>query len=278
MIIIKCIGLLAPFLILFKESNALYNGETNGNLEIMGGVEVSPPHSQPWVVGLAFNVGDKTNCGGALIGKRHALSAAHCVHNAEFAGYVLVGEHDQTDPDDGQIFMEIKNVYVHPNYSPATGSWWDFTVLEFWEDVEYNDKVQPIKLPQVGDDCIDLGLTMDATGWGYWKRDSNGEPVGERSPVLRTVKQECLLPDYCTIPDFNNEIQICVGDLNNPDHSACSHDSGGPLSHINDDGDAVLFGVTTGPGCTNCHCDETGRWARVTAALPWIEEIINSSA
>ena len=73
---------------------------------------------------------------------------------------------------------------------------------------------------------------MDATGWGLYKRNDDGTPNGEQSPVLRTVKQECLQPEECDIIDFNNEVQICAGDRENPEHSACSHDSGGMLYFI----------------------------------------------
>ena len=70
---------------------------------------------------------------------------------------------------------------------------------------------------------------MDITGWGFWQRNDEGRPIYVTSSVLRTVKQECLQPDECDIPDFDNEVQICVGDRVNPEHSGCNGDSGGIL-------------------------------------------------
>ena len=39
---------------------------------ILGG-EVKPPHSQPWVVGIIFDNGDRIECGGTLISKKHVI-------------------------------------------------------------------------------------------------------------------------------------------------------------------------------------------------------------
>ena len=71
------------------------------------------------------------------------------MHNADFEGYVFVGEHDQEDPNDGQIVIKIKETHVHPLHLPETGSWWDFAVLVLEEEVEYSESVQPIALPEV---------------------------------------------------------------------------------------------------------------------------------
>ena len=71
------------------------------------------------------------------------------MHNADFEGYVFVGEHDREDPNDGQIVIKIKETHVHPLHLPETGSWWDFAVLVLEEEVEYSESVQPIALPEV---------------------------------------------------------------------------------------------------------------------------------
>ena len=70
------------------------------------------------------------------------------MYNNDTARYVIVGEHDQQDLDDGQIFIKVKEIYIHPFNDPQHLAW-DFAILVLDEEVEYSEKVQPILLPRV---------------------------------------------------------------------------------------------------------------------------------
>ena len=85
------------------------------------------------------------------------MSAAHCVHNSDYARYVIVGEHDQQDLDDGQIFIKVKEIHIHPFNDPQHLAW-DFAILVLEEEVEYTEKVQPIILPQVKQDIALISI------------------------------------------------------------------------------------------------------------------------
>ena len=90
------------------------------------------------------------------------MSAAHCVHNSDYARYVILGEHDQQDLNDGQIIIKVKEIHVHPFNDPQHLAW-DFAILVLEEEIEYSEKIQPILLPQVKQNTVFVSIQAFST-------------------------------------------------------------------------------------------------------------------
>ena len=162
---------------------------------IIGGENVTNPHQYPWMVQIVSydmdtseNLKKNSPCGGAIISKNMILTAAHCVDRgwSEFSSgseykktAIVVGighsllQHTR--------IVKVKSKIIHPNYFEylyrhsilglvhKTNS--DIALLELSEDLEFNEKIQPIALP---DENFEETNYLDKSrskfmvaGWGF---------------------------------------------------------------------------------------------------------------
>ena len=197
-----------------------------GNITI-----VKPPHSQPWVIGIAYNYEDRIECGGTLITKRHVISTAHCeVDSITFCGTssrcvgatnVVVGEHDQRI-EDGQQKLQIEKKHMHPEYHRFDNNDPDMIIYELKEDIN-NKFAKPANLPKENQG---FGL-YTVSGWGSMNK------ARDKSDVLRSVEladigsdSSCFQIDFFTPSKY-----ICGENQKNIGLGPCGGDSGGTLIH-----------------------------------------------
>ena len=115
---------------------------------IIGGESVLNPHEFPWVVGVRTESG---KCGGTIITKNLVMTAAHCIFNSkkelnqEIS--ILMGH---SDISSALIKKEsIESVLVHPQ-NDNKQYYNDVALLRLTKDLEFDNSVQPIALPNNG--------------------------------------------------------------------------------------------------------------------------------
>jgi secreted trypsin-like serine protease len=155
---------------------------------IIGGRYVTNSHEYPWmvrVVSYDIEIGKTYRklsnfgyCGGAIISENMILTAAHCVERGwseysrgsnfkETAILVRIG-HSLSKPTGS---VKVKSKIIHPNYFHNFHEVNDIALLELSEDLEFNEKIQPIALP---DEDFDETSYLDKSrskfmvaGWGW---------------------------------------------------------------------------------------------------------------
>ena len=199
------------------------------NLEIFsraGGPDAKEveKNSRPWLVFL------EGGCGGALIGKRTVLTAAHCGWKGN-PRYVFVGEHDITMEDGEEKYM-VQSIFDHANWGRGSDLGeltfaFDARMLILEKDVTLSQKVQIAALPDRNEECKQFGHSMDVCGWGRtWKKceESSCDSIYPNKPMSLTYK--CMDDIYCN-KTFFGEFNICAGYPQNAENSLCYGDSGG---------------------------------------------------
>ncbi|KAK8778411.1 hypothetical protein V5799_020247, partial [Amblyomma americanum] len=204
---------------------------------IVGG-QRALPGSWPWQVAI-HRRGGRHYCGGALITRRHVLTAAHCVWNRKSIDIlVYVGSHMRILRKGAQRSLAVAEICSHPKYRRKDHSEnrTEIAILTLREDVNFSETVLPVCLPSFNE-ILPVGSTVFITGWG---RMANGR----KSDWLKQAAITVLDPEACenitgvpVCPDV-----FCGGHAHG---SSCYGDSGGPVVHkIN--GTWTIHGVISG--------------------------------
>ncbi|XP_059044973.1 CLIP domain-containing serine protease B9-like [Achroia grisella] len=241
------------------------------------GVEASTNliHRNPWLVFVEFQRKDSIidiRCAGTLVGKRHIITAAHCVKKHRYNKLIArLGEYDTSKRKDcllgvcadPVVRIEVETVIIHDGYN-GNGYGNDIAILVLKTAAPYTDFIRPACLPN---GPVDETVLLFAAGWGELTTSSHYSDVKKIIPLPLWSPAECrAVYPHTNLP----EDIICAGGEKNMD--TCRGDSGGPLIWIRER--AELRGVTS-TGYIHCGTENApGLYTSVEYHLPWIEATI----
>nr|ABV60308.1 putative trypsin [Lutzomyia longipalpis] len=201
-------------------------------------------------------------CGASLISESFVLTAAHCTFGSSANSFTV---RTQTSfHGRGGVVVGVKRIIQHPKFDYSTIDY-DFSILELAAPVEFNEKLQPIRLPEQDEDVED-GTPLLVTGWG---NTQNAQESREqlRAAIVPKSNDEVCNKAYGQFGGITARM-ICAG-LPEGGKDACQGDSGGPLAS-----DGVLVGVVSwGYGCAVR--GYPGVYSRVASVRDWINASTN---
>ncbi|XP_008322950.1 atrial natriuretic peptide-converting enzyme isoform X2 [Cynoglossus semilaevis] len=233
---------------------------------ILGG-RVSRRGAWPWQCSLQSGQSGHV-CGCVLIGRRWALTVAHCFEGRESADLwkVVLGLNNLDHPGVHSQTRGVRSIDVHPRYNRAVVDY-DISVVQLDSEVNETMFVRPVCLPQP-EELPSPDSYCYITGWGHM---GNRMPFKLQEGVVRIISLiQCQ--SYFDMKTITPRM-LCAGyDAGTVD--SCMGDSGGPLVCEDSSGHWTLFGLTSWGSVCFSKVLGPGVYSNVTHFTPWIRQKI----
>lgn len=232
----------------------------------------------PYQVSVQLNYGSRLVsakgshfCGGALIGERHVLTAAHCMKGSSAEKLKIVGGTNDISDSKSPTFR-VKKIMKHEYNDVSKVN--DLALLELdttEQAMERKDtKEHPLTPVALCRSSFQpQGKNCTVSGWGHMKAKGSHVPS-----LLREVAVSVLHDSICQkmldgYPwDKSTNTMICAG---GQDKDACQGDSGGPLVCRDENNERCIAGIVSwGVGCATEGIP--GVYTNVRKYTKWIVE------
>jgi len=245
---------------------------------IVGGHEATQG-SIPWQLSLQHTETSKHFCGGSIINKHWAISAAHCFEGGKNLKEVNVftakntklvaGAHDRRHS--GTSYL-VKRIIRHPDYERVEDGK-DIVLIEIQGQFIFNTRVKPVCLPSRNYEWQAGGMLM-VSGWGSQGLSDESSALSRKlmlAEVPRIDKNRCQQDFDYNKADYviGNDV-ICAG-VEQGGIDSCQGDSGGPLvGKVN--GRFTLVGIVSwGLSCAGYRMP--GVYTNVSHYIDWINSV-----
>ncbi|KPP79606.1 atrial natriuretic peptide-converting enzyme-like [Scleropages formosus] len=225
------------------------------------GGRTSRPGRWPWQCSLQSDPSGHI-CGCVIIGRKWALTVAHCFEGRENADVwkVVLGINNLDHPSPFMQTRKVKSIIVHPRYNRAVVDY-DISVVELDEEVEETSYVRPVCLPH-RDQLPQPDTYCYITGWGH---------MGNRKGEVRIISlNQCQ--SYFDMKTITSRM-LCAG-YDSGTVDSCMGDSGGPLVCQETDGRWSLYGLTSWGSVCFSKVLGPGVYSNVSHFVEWIERQI----
>ncbi|GFY58927.1 protein masquerade [Trichonephila inaurata madagascariensis] len=241
---------------------------------VVGG-KTSLPGEWCWQVAL-INAKNQYLCGGALIGSRWVLTAAHCITSLVRNGdaiYVRVGDYDLASQfgTPGAQTQKVSTSYIHHNHNGQTLDN-DIALLRLENPVQLQESVCLVCLPARGAEN-NPGKRCTVTGYGYMD-ESGPIALKIREATLPIVEEKLCTEQVNKVTEKQFILpagSFCAGGESGND--ACQGDGGGPLTCENEGYYELTGLVSWGFGCGKENVP--GVYVKVSSYIGWINQIIS---